>query len=1107
MGQNRIFPLFIFCLLALSQGAFAAGPAVGCTLSFDAAHTPLPGQPEDPLAVPDSASMIASCTDINSNQVICPAFDWTQTATGASITSSDHTPPSMNPSVTLSVPLGVAPEILKKVSATDSTQPLLTCYKNFNIGFAPSGPTCQLTPVRTYLDVSADPKNKLLGTTLYQIGSTYDKTPVKKGLIFQITMVSGQAASICYSTTNDVTGEASFTYDPQAQGCTNYRYIFCPQKMATDPGAGGIAARTQCLGDTGIDPNLPVSVCYGGTAIPNNYPAYLPAQNEFYFCNVVPNAPNMAALCWPLLLIFGLLTGASFAAGRNPFQAFDFSAPRMSRGRQYSMRNQQMSFDAMSGYYAADKASNNKLSETLSKKVVNPAMNTVGKGIKGAVKGVGSVFKTEAGKKLDKKEADLKKKQQEEINKNMPKAMPGDNKNIDLNKKKSSFDLVETTPDGRKVASNAGNSVMMAYNWAAGKELKNKTTKFMVNGKEITVKGQLTPKQVLQIQELSEKGRGKIIKEQFSGENLKDRLLKGGLGGLLSLAAMGGLNWLPGMRSAFMTTGWGAKMLAGTFYVVNTDRLPWGLNLLAPSIDAVKTDALKQWLEWTSKVTPDDRLENGYLSKDKTGVLFTTIKDGKEIYVYYDVKSNTTREATDADKKNFDLSTPPQYLQIGVNDGRVNIIQLSSSDYYSRMGDQGKQNEYVAKMIEYQLENSWTKGNLTLYKEKSNEVTQLLIYSRAQQDASEFYLQSKGDPKDGDAMKLLQLKVDVSRAAYETTATSTNSVQNGLWVEKYYDKAEDMTKLQLNKKLTETEKTVGTYKTLLEDTTEKIQKKNQEIEQKKVNGIDVTKDLNELKDLVGKQYELQKTYDERKVELNIYKEVQYGGMSTPDRETMKTTAKDDLKKTNDIIEKIYAGTATDDEKKQYSDLNEKKTQLERIVEDYERIDFKRDYENLSGKEQGKALKTEEKLQTKYTLEMNRIDSDIAKLDEKVNSNTATEDDKAQLTNLKASRETTFANLNSTNLKVSTYSAVNEGFDRNDELLLKYTQQVTDVRISRSISSTYSELTNIVGSFNVTPKEQVELTAYAQTKIQTGNERDLSTLENNIKYINNITGTL
>ena len=82
---------------------------------------------------------------------------------------------------------------------------------------------------------------------------------------------------------------------------------------------------------------------------------YLPSTNQFYICNQKPS--TYTNLCWPVMLIVSLLIGASFLAGKNPFMAFDFSSPRMGRGKQYTMRNQNKSFDITAAVMVgADKA-------------------------------------------------------------------------------------------------------------------------------------------------------------------------------------------------------------------------------------------------------------------------------------------------------------------------------------------------------------------------------------------------------------------------------------------------------------------------------------------------------------------------------------------------------------------------------------------------------------------------------------------------------------------------------------------------------------------------------------------------------------------------------
>ncbi|MFA5105842.1 MAG: hypothetical protein WC506_02680 [Candidatus Micrarchaeia archaeon] len=65
---------------------------------------------------------------------------------------------------------------------------------------------------------------------------------------------------------------------------------------------------------------------------------YTSAYSDYGFCPVTAGN-TQEALCWPILLVFGMLLGAMFVVGRNPLQSFDLSSPRFDRGRQYQMRN------------------------------------------------------------------------------------------------------------------------------------------------------------------------------------------------------------------------------------------------------------------------------------------------------------------------------------------------------------------------------------------------------------------------------------------------------------------------------------------------------------------------------------------------------------------------------------------------------------------------------------------------------------------------------------------------------------------------------------------------------------------------------------------------
>jgi|GEM_PF-2033806 len=220
-----------------------------------------------------------------------------------------------------------------------------------------SNPFCPANPSPSFMDVLLEPPvgaGSTVSVFLYNItGNDYVKTAVPGGLIINVDQSDKSNPHLCYGVTNE-NGVSSFTYDSEADGCVDYWFIFCPLTDAVNPGA----ARQTCLNGTKmpqalINSNMPS--CGSVADMDASTSRYLPSINQFYQCNQKPS--TYAGLCWPLMLILGLLLGASFLAGKNPFMAFDFSAPRMNRGRQYAMRNQNRSFDITSALMiGADKA-------------------------------------------------------------------------------------------------------------------------------------------------------------------------------------------------------------------------------------------------------------------------------------------------------------------------------------------------------------------------------------------------------------------------------------------------------------------------------------------------------------------------------------------------------------------------------------------------------------------------------------------------------------------------------------------------------------------------------------------------------------------------------
>lgn len=252
----------------------------------------------------------------------------------------------------------------------------------------PPQPFCPVAPVRAYLEIIAKPEAGELAGFVYTLDSSARK-PVQGGLVYRVETKnpSGGSGSItaCYLVTGG-DGIATFSYDPAFSGCYSSWLIYCPNGATALSGSeSGKLVRQMCLNGTGVEQSKidgnGILPCASTTA-PSDQQSNLLSHNEFSFCNYSP--AGLQQLCWPLLLIFALLIGASFAAGKNPFAAFDLSAPRMSRGRQYSMRQQLRSHEYMSLMYATQ-----SLAETMGKvrdlgrgKEVKPEKQGTGKFVK-----------------------------------------------------------------------------------------------------------------------------------------------------------------------------------------------------------------------------------------------------------------------------------------------------------------------------------------------------------------------------------------------------------------------------------------------------------------------------------------------------------------------------------------------------------------------------------------------------------------------------------------------------------------------------------------------------------------------------------------------------
>ncbi|MCX8195225.1 MAG: hypothetical protein N3G22_03935, partial [Candidatus Micrarchaeota archaeon] len=290
-----------------------------------------------------------------------------------------------------------------------------------SVGSPQQSPYCAVPKVKSYMDIILDPMNKKYEVFVYNLSTGYKKTGIDGALVYVANLSNLSNIKVCYDVTN-AEGRVSFPYDPNAEGCTDLWVIFCPHYS----GGGGtptFSDKEACLNGTALPPSSWAAVgrCSASASVPKDYRfVYLPSHNTLYFCNNPPK--DFALLCWPVMLIFALLVGASYAIGRNPFQAFDVSAPRMGRGRQYTPRVQQKSFDLMTyvggGLSTAAEATEKMIGAEKGTIAQYTPLNLIGKGVatvSGKVtewgkKALDKVFKKDSKKGGDKVDIPASKK-------------------------------------------------------------------------------------------------------------------------------------------------------------------------------------------------------------------------------------------------------------------------------------------------------------------------------------------------------------------------------------------------------------------------------------------------------------------------------------------------------------------------------------------------------------------------------------------------------------------------------------------------------------------------------------------------------------------------
>jgi len=192
------------------------------------------------------------------------------------------------------------------------------------------------------------------------------RTAIDDSLLF-VYVISGEGDTKILKMFTDEEGSATFDFSSYAiiaqedQVVYEFRVIYCPFCHPEDEGYP--CGFDECVSFSGMEVSPAISgaenpvevvpLAEGATLLPEDgwkREYYLPASASFTYTPPPPIVPEVPAFCFPVLLIFALLSGAMYFSGKNPFAGFNLGTPRMGRHIRYTPGGRGMS---ISGRYVA----------------------------------------------------------------------------------------------------------------------------------------------------------------------------------------------------------------------------------------------------------------------------------------------------------------------------------------------------------------------------------------------------------------------------------------------------------------------------------------------------------------------------------------------------------------------------------------------------------------------------------------------------------------------------------------------------------------------------------------------------------------------------------
>ncbi|MEW6723160.1 MAG: hypothetical protein AB1324_07890 [Candidatus Micrarchaeota archaeon] len=195
-----------------------------------------------------------------------------------------------------------------------------------------------------------DPANQYVDIVAYYEDLT--ASPIRQPLnnsIIVIELINNTHQKTLKKVYTDQEGKASFRFNEWNDSCITFKAMYCPYCIPTDIECEGFQ---QCLDfghiQTSADKSDDIDDAAGETRPdPLSDAKFIPQLATASWCPPPTGIATTPALCFPLILLFSLLSGALYLTGRNPFAGFNIGGMRIGSHIRYQARGRGYSFSVM----------------------------------------------------------------------------------------------------------------------------------------------------------------------------------------------------------------------------------------------------------------------------------------------------------------------------------------------------------------------------------------------------------------------------------------------------------------------------------------------------------------------------------------------------------------------------------------------------------------------------------------------------------------------------------------------------------------------------------------------------------------------------------------